>query len=119
MATLLLCEAKKGRSVHAAFERYITEEKFSPQQLEEMSADKIDDLAAGAYNLAYLTADNPESQKVDLFQQFNEEQTTNKAYSELSPAEKAGVQLVLQKVWNVLSKAYDLGREDGLKVPCK
>src|SRR5208282_4549039 len=67
----------------AAFDKYIAEEKFSPQELDEMPHKDIEDLAAQAYNLAYLTAENPESEKADFFQKFNEKQTATKAYSDL------------------------------------
>ena len=101
-----------------ALDGFVDSENFSAE-FQEPAHKETEDLAAGAYFLAYLTAENPGKTKAEvLMGAVNSPKLFGDDYAKLSTDEQAAMQDWFGKTIDVMSKAFDLGYEEGGKLPC-
>ena len=97
---------------------FVEAEHFSDEDLKSISLTDTEKLAAKCYMAAYATAEKPGWVKAEIFRTVIDNQIFGSDFSKLSSKEQVSIQVWLQKLLNVLSKAFDLGYKDGAKVPC-
>ena len=102
----------------AIFDKFIDVEKFTPSDFQSVSREDTEKLAADAYFGAYLTAENPNVMKEAISRNVVDEQIFGKDFPKLSPIQQIDVEIYVQKLLNVLTKAMDLGFQEGSKYPC-
>jgi hypothetical protein len=106
------------KKLKSALDGFVDAENFSAE-FQEPAHKETEDLAAGSYFLAYLTAENPGKTKAEvLMGAVTNPQLFGSEFSKLSGTEQSALQTWFGKTLNVMSKAFDLGYEDGAKLPC-
>jgi hypothetical protein len=107
------------KRLKAALDSFVDAEKF-PTEFQDAARNETEDLAAGAYFLAYLTAENPGREKAEVLMGAvnNQRQMFGNEFSKLSPSEQSALQTWFRKTLVVMSKAFDSGYQDGAKLPC-
>jgi hypothetical protein len=102
-----------------ALDGFVDAENFSPE-FQEPAHKETEDLGASAYFLAYLTAENPGKTKAEvLMGAVNDPRVFGDDYAKLSADGQQAMQTWYSKTIDVMSKAFDLGYEEGGKLPCK
>ncbi len=94
---------------------FIEAEHFSDADWKDISREDTEKLAAKCYFAAYATAGG----RAGLKQRFRVvigNQIYGSDFSKLPPSEQVSIQVWLQKLLDVLSKAFDLGYKDGAKL---
>jgi hypothetical protein len=104
--------------LQADLDRYIDDERFTVEDFKSISREDTENLAASSYLAAYLTAENPHLLKDTISKAVVDNQIFGKDFPKLSPIEQINVEIWLQKMLDVMSKAMDLGFKDGSKYPC-
>lgn len=102
----------------AFLDRFIKTEKFTPEDFQSVSREDIEKLAASSYFAAYLTAEKPSLVRDVVSKALIDKHIFGKDFASLSPIQQINAEIWLQKLLNVLSKAIDLGFQDGSKYPC-
>jgi hypothetical protein len=102
------------KKLKAAIDGFIDAENISDKDLR----DSTEDLASGAYFLAYLAADDGGKSKAQVLMETANDPKILKALSELSGSDQEQLQSWYNKTLTVMSKAFDLGYEEGAKLPC-
>ena len=102
----------------AIFDGFIDAERFTPKDFQSLSREDTEKLAANSYFAAYLTAENPSLVRDAISKALVGNQIFRKDFAALSPIQQINIEIWLQKLLNVLSKAIDLGFKDGSKFPC-
>jgi hypothetical protein len=80
--------------------------------------DTTEDLASSAYFLAYLAADDGGKSKAQVLMEAANDPKFGDAVSKLSASEQDEMRTWYSKNLAVMSKAFDLGYEEGGKLPC-
>ncbi|HYB61759.1 MAG TPA: SH3 domain-containing protein [Methylomirabilota bacterium] len=80
--------------------------------------DTTEDLASGAYFLAYLAADDGGKSKAVVLMDAVNDPKIEDTFSKLSASEQDEMRTWYSKNLAVMSKAFDLGYEEGAKLPC-
>ncbi len=80
--------------------------------------DTTEDLASGAYFLAYLGADDGGKSKAQVLMEAVNDPKFGDSVSKLSGSEQDEMRTWYSKNLAVMSKAFDLGYEEGGKLPC-
>src|ERR1700693_1215849 len=102
------------KKLKAAIDGFIDAENISDKD----SRDTTEDLASDAYFLAYLTADDGGRSKAEVLMEAVNNPKFGDAFSKLSASEQAEVRSWYNKNLVVMSRAFDLGYEEGAKLPC-
>jgi hypothetical protein len=103
--------------------KIIRELQFSQKDFDLVPFDKTEDLGSQAYGLGFLISRKGDKEardaKANLFAAVHKDMnsTLKTATQGLSPNEQITVQALMSKIISLVSKAFDLGREDGGK-PC-
>lgn len=109
--------AEQFKKLHAALDGFVDAENFS-EEFQDAAHKETEDLASGSYFLAYLTADNPGKAKAEVLMETVTNPVFGKAFSKLSAGEQSALQGWFSKTLDVMAKAFDLGYEEGAKLPC-
>ena len=110
-------------AVDSKLEKIIRELQFSQKDFDLVPFDKTEDLASQAYGAAFLISRKGDKEvkdaKANLFAAVhkNINSILKTSTQGLSPKEQITVQALMSKIISLVSKAFDLGREDGGK-PC-
>ena len=110
-------------AVDSKLEKIIRELQFSQKDFELVPFDKTEDLASQAYGLEFLISRKGDKEvkdaKANLFAAIHKDinSSLKTATQGLSPKEQITAQALMSKIISLVSKAFDLGREDGGK-PC-
>ncbi|MFZ1972385.1 MAG: SH3 domain-containing protein [Candidatus Acidiferrales bacterium] len=102
------------RKLKAAIDGFIDAENISDKDLR----DTTEDLASSAYFLAYLAADDGGKSKAQVLMEAVNDPKLGDAFSKLSASEQEELQSWFNKSLAVMSQAFDLGYEEGAKLPC-
>lgn len=102
------------KKLKAAIDGFIDREDISDKDLR----DSTEDLASSAYFLAYLSADDGGKSKAQVLMEAVNDPKLGDTFSKLSAGEQEELRTWYNKTLAVMSKAFDLGYEEGAKLPC-
>jgi len=102
------------KKLKSAIDGFIDAENISEKDFR----DTTEDLASSAYFLAYLAADDGGKSKAQVLMEAVNDPKLREAFSKLSAGEQEEIQSWYNKNLAVMSKAFDLGYEEGAKLPC-
>jgi hypothetical protein len=102
------------QKLKAAIDVFIDAENISDKDLR----DTTENLASSAYFLAYLAADDGGKSKAQVLMEAVNNPKFGDALSKLSASEQEQLRSWYNKTLAVMSKAFDLGYEQGAKLPC-
>lgn len=102
------------KKLKAAIDGFIDAENISDKDFR----DTTEDLASSAYFLAYLAAEDGGKAKAQVLMEAANNPKLGDAFSKLPASQQEEVQSWYNKNLSVMSKAFDLGYEEGSKLPC-
>jgi hypothetical protein len=102
------------KRLKATIDGFIDTEGISDKALRETT----ENLASSAYFLAYLAADDGGKSKAQVLMEAVNDPKFEDVLSKLSASEQEELRSWYNKTLAVMSKAFDLGYEQGTKLPC-